>query len=71
MRRLGQAEVGAELREVVEQGDDAAVIGLEEGLEDQASKELGLGVDLRAEAMGVAAEGVGADGQGLPGHAQR
>src|SRR6516162_5567961 len=71
MRDLVQAEVGAQLGEVVEQGDDAAVVGLEEGLQGQAGEELVLGKVLAGELRGVGGQGLLGEAQGLAGHGPR
>ena len=42
---------GAKLRHVVQDADDAPVVGLEERLQHQAREELGLSIKMRAEAM--------------------
>ena len=49
----------------------AAVVGLEERLEDEAGEELGLGELPGAVLVGVPGQGLGADGHGLAGDAQR
>jgi hypothetical protein len=54
---LVQPEVGADLGEVGEELSDAAVIGLEEGLEGQDGEELVLGVVLAAADRGIRRQG--------------
>ncbi len=51
---------------VGEVGDEAAVVGLEKGLEDQTGEQLGLGKLLGTEAVGIGRQGLGGHGQGLP-----
>ena len=63
MRELVQPEVRAQLGEVLEQGDEAAVVGLEEGLQGQQGEELVLGEVVPRELAGVGR-------QGLPGQLQ-
>lgn len=65
MRHLGQVEVGAQLGEVLQQGDDAAVVGLQR----QDGEQLGLREVLAASAARVRRERLAADLQGRPGHA--
>ena len=64
MRDLVQAEVQAQLGEVLQHPDDAAVVGLEEGLQGQQGEELVLGEILAAARRGVR-------GQCVMGQAQR
>ena len=65
MGHLGQAEVVAQGGEVGQQLDDAAVVGLEEGLQDQAGEQLGLRIEFGTIAMRIERKGVGSDGQCL------
>src|SRR5262249_15302173 len=50
--------------------DDAGIVGLEEGLEDQAREELRLCVNLVTVGMRVKGQGLGGDRQRLPGDAE-
>lgn len=43
MRNFGQPQVAARFGEVVEKGDDAAVVGLEKGFQGQDGEQLELG----------------------------
>jgi hypothetical protein len=65
---LPQAQRAAQVVQVL---GDAAVVGLEEGLEGQAGKQLGLRVQLGAAAVRVEAEHVTASGQGVADNAER
>ena len=66
-----QAEVLPQLGEVVEELDEAPVVGLEERFEHQAREELWLGIHVRTEAMPVIGKDLLGGAKGLPGHAQR
>ena len=50
MRHFVQAEIGTQVGEVFEQLDDAAVVGLEEGLQGQQREQLRLREVLAGEA---------------------
>lgn len=67
----GQAEDGAQVAMVAQLDGQAAIVGLEEGLQDQASEQLGLGELLGAAAMRITGQGRRGEGHGLPGDAQR
>ena len=71
MRYLIQTKVGAQVAEVHEQLDDAAIVGLEEGFQDQAGEQLGLRVEFGTIAVRIEWKGVGSNGQRLFGDAQR
>ena len=65
MRDAGQAEFLAQLGEVVQQLGDAAVVGLEEGLQGQAGEQLVLGKVLAGELRRVRGQGLLGQPQGL------
>jgi hypothetical protein len=71
VRDCPQAEHNGEVRQVLKELGDPAIVGLEEGLQDQAGKELGLGVDLRTELVRVKRQGFGASREGLAGDTDR
>lgn len=56
---------------VGEVGGQAAVVGFQESLEDQAGEQLGLAELLGTERVGKRAQAAAADGQGLLGDPQR
>ena len=56
MRNFVQAEIGTQLGEIVEQLDDAAVVGLEERLQGQQREQLGLREVLAGEAGRVSGQ---------------
>jgi hypothetical protein len=62
MRHLGQPQVLAQLGEVVEDGDGAAVVGLEEGLHRQDGEQLRLGEVPAAGRAGIGRQGLAAEG---------
>jgi hypothetical protein len=55
----------------VQQRGEAAIVGLEEGLENQTDEQLRLGVELGAEWVGVGAQNLGGDHHGFAGNIQR
>ena len=65
MGRLLDAEIVAELAEVLEHLDDAAVIGLEEGLENENGDELVLREGLLRELRGIGRNGFLSEAQGF------
>ena len=71
MRHGAKAEAPAELGEVVQQLGEAAVVGLEEGLERQQGEQLVLGVVLAGELRGVGGQRLPRQPQRLPGHGTR
>ena len=64
MGHATEADDGPQIRAIGQQGGDAAIVGFEERLEDQAGEDLMLGIRLGAEAMGVRGYGLGRDGVG-------
>ena len=48
-----QTKAVTQVRAIAEQGGNAAMVRLEENFEDQASKQLGLGIEFGAEFVGV------------------
>lgn len=68
VRHVLQAQHLYQVRQVEQHRRDAAVVGLEEGLEHQAGEELRLGVDLGAVAVGVQRQGLRARFQRLHRH---
>jgi len=66
-----QAEVLPQLGEVVEELDEAPVVGLEEGLQGQQGEQLVLRVVLAGELRGVGGQRLLREAQGLAGHRPR
>ena len=65
MRRLFDAEVVAELLEILDDLDDATEIGLQKGLEDQEGDELMLREVLLRELRGISRNGLLGEAQGF------
>ena len=61
MRNLVQAQIVAKLGEIAQQLDQAAIVGLEEGLEDRQSEELMLREILSGILRGVGRQGIAGD----------
>jgi len=68
---LGRVEVPLQLGEIGDEGDDALVVGLEEGLERQQGEELGLGEVAAAGGAGVGGQALLGQREGLAGDAPR
>src|SRR5262245_27126129 len=66
-----QAEVGAQVAEVLEQLDEAAVVGLEEGLQGQQGEALVLGEVLPRELGRISRPSLLGEAQSLAGHRSR
>src|SRR5262249_2279799 len=71
VRHDGQAENGAQVGVLLQMHDDPTVVGLEEGLEDQAGEQLRLGVLLGTKAMRVVRQGRTRHRQSVACHSSR
>ena len=70
MGDVTQTEAVTQVGAIAEQGGDAAIVRLEENFEDQASEQLGLGIEFGAEFVGIGAQNLSSDRQGLTGNVQ-